>query len=163
MSKFVLVLVVLSTLCGACGASSSRGGSSLLSAEIQLGQTRRYNAVMEAALDAYETELEEAANQSYATRAEALDNARKLGSEGRLMMHIRTALQAEGLSVDDLCHFASANPGYADTQRAIYSQRSERMESLLETIASAPLTPHGTETVAQAMDRAEREGSGKVD
>jgi len=38
MSKSVLVLVVLSTLCGACGASSSPGGLSILSAEIQLGQ-----------------------------------------------------------------------------------------------------------------------------
>ena len=155
MSKSVFLVVLLSCWSAACGAGQPTRPPAV-AAEPQLAQSRTFDGLMSAALDAYEAELEEAANQFYTSRQASLERARSLGSESRLLFHIRTALQAEGLAVDDLCRYSSDNPGYADHQRKRYIERRDRIDSLLEAIASAPVR---AETLAEVMEDGELSAS----
>lgn len=137
MSKSSLVLLALAALTSACGAS--RFGGEGLRASIDVDEVARYDRLIDAGLDAYEAELEAAAHQRYATRRAALDAARDLGSESRMIHHIRVSLASEGLRVEHLCHFSADHPGYANAQRAVYRERMDEWAHLLDAIAEAPV------------------------
>lgn len=152
MPKHTLVLLALATLCGACGAS--RPGTDLaIRAPIDAREVARYDRLINAGLDAYEAELEAAAEQEYPSRRAALDAARDLGSEARMIHHIRASLASEGLSVEHLCQFSADHPGYANAQRSIYRTRFASWENLVDAIATATVTVRpesGAELTASA-------------
>ncbi len=139
MSKSVLFLLALATLSSACGASNG-GAHAGFYGSIDAREVRRYERIINAGLDAYEQELREAGEREYPSRLAALEAARSLGSEARMIHHIRRSLASEGLSVEHLCQFSADHPGYPDSQRRVYRARMERWNELVDHIATAPVS-----------------------
>ena len=139
MAKSILVSFALATVLSACGAAGPRGTDLAIRAPIDAREVARYHQLINAGLDAYEAELEAATHREYPSRRAALDAARDLGSETRMIHHIRSSLVSEGLSVEHLCQFSADHPGYANAQRPNYRQRTEAWKTLVERIATAPV------------------------
>ncbi|MBO6938035.1 MAG: hypothetical protein JJ863_23910 [Deltaproteobacteria bacterium] len=137
MTKSVLTMLALATLTSACGASANLD----VRASLDGHEVYRYDRLIDAGLEEYEAELEAAAQREYPSRLAALEAARDLGSESRMIHHIRASLASEGLTVANLCQFSAEHPGYANGQRSVYRERMARWEELLEEISTATVVP----------------------
>jgi len=152
MSKSVFVLSILTALALGCGSPSttSRGA---LTADIEPERVRLYDEVVKRGLSAYQRELEEAADGAYPSRQAALAMARTLGCESRIAKHLRAALAAEGLTMDDLFRFNAHHPGFADSLRPHFRELAASWDELVEDIATAPVDAPEGEAMLTASAR----------
>jgi len=133
---FVLPSVLLLAAAG-CGAAPAHDRASI--PQHQWSDADWYAEAIDDAFEAYESELAQAADRRYQSRAEAETLARTLSAEPRFEAHLARALAEHGLTVRGLRVYAERHPDFAARQEAVNVPRMAQARELAGAVASAPV------------------------
>lgn len=139
MSKLVLSFLAITVV--GCGNYTFEGRNAGGLPTARSHEMNRYSDIVEVALDSYEEEVRTAAAATYGSRSEAHAKADELAGTERWAHHMRRALEADGLTVADLCQFSKDHPFFAEWQAGVFGDRIDELVAVAISVAQATVDP----------------------
>lgn len=134
-----------------CGAHASVQMQSASADEPRLTEAERYQAAIDEAYEAYESEIAYAFSIEYGSSAEAEAVSRTLGGD-RFDYLLTAALQRDGLSAYGLAEYSRMHPEFVAAQQARNHHRLWRLRAAALAIADIQPAPQMVIVVTPPAD-----------